>query len=194
MDFFGRILDFITKYSWAAFIVAGFVLFIPNDAAQQIGLTDIRNTYKGYWWIALVLAGSLWSTAVFKYFDKIIRAWIEAKRKGREVLENKRAKKEALETRLSSLGPDEKMWIKYCLYHNTQTLSAQRADTVAQSLTFKGILIEGSGHLLDLPFHIPDDVWRYLKENEEIFLSKQERRNPSFADELAKFRDARYAF
>ena len=77
---------------------------------------------------------------------------------------------EALTLRLRSLDLNEGMWIKYCLFHNVQTLSAERGNRTAQSLCHKGIIEEGSGHILDLPFHFPDPVWQHLLFRNEEFL------------------------
>lgn len=178
MEWLGKTLDFISKYSWAALVASAFVLFMPDDTAKQIAIFDIRENYKGIWWIILVLSAAIWISAVFKYFESRVSAWLQSRGKEKEKREKQEKRKIAIRTRLDSLDENEKLWIKYCLYHNTQTLSAQRGDRVAQSLTYKGILAEGSGHILDLPFHIPDDIWEYLKENESVFLSEEERQNP----------------
>lgn len=194
MEWLGKTLDFISKYSWAVLVVSAFVLFVPDDAAKQIAILDIREAYKGIWWIILVLSAAIWSVAVFKYFDSRISGWLKSRGKEREKKEKLEKRKNAIRARLDSLDEKEQLWIKYCLYHNTQTLSAQRGDRVAQSLTYKGILSEGSGHILDLPFHIPDDIWEYLKENEYCFLPEGDRQNPRFEQILQQFRRGRHAF
>jgi Super-infection exclusion protein B len=193
MEWLGKTLDFISKYSWAVMVVSAFVLFVPDDAAKQIAVLDIRDNYKGIWWIVLVLSAAIWSSAVFRYFDSKVSVWLQSRAKERERIEKQEKRKAAIRARLDSLDDKELLWIKYCLYHNTQTLSAQRGDRVAQSLTYKGILAEGSGHILDLPFHIPDDVWEYLKENQSLFLPESDRRNPKFEQILEQFRRGRHA-
>ena len=194
MEWIGKTLDFIAKFSWAVMVVAAFVLFVPDDAAKQIAIFDIRESYKGIWWIVLILSCAIWSSSVFKYFDGKLSVWLASRSKEKEKEERAEQRKITIQNRLDSLDENEQLWIKYCLYHNTQTLSAQRADRVAQSLTYKGILAEGSGHLLDLPFHIPDDVWEFLKENEILFLPEGDRNNPRFEQILQRFRKGRHAF
>jgi hypothetical protein len=194
MDWLGKVLDFVATYSWAVLVVTAFVLFVPDDAAKQIGVLEIRESSKGVWWIVLVLSGAIWAGSIFRYFDKKLSTLLERQGKEKAKREKEEARKATTRSRLQSLDEREMLWIKYCLYHNTQSLSAQRGDRVAQSLTYKGILVEGSGHILDLPFHIPDDVWEYLKANEEQFLTQQERQRRGFVQELEQFREGRHAF
>lgn len=96
----------------------------------------------------------------------------------------------ALAHTLGSLDPDELMWIRYCLHHNTQTLTAACSNRTAQSLYQKGVVEEGSGHVLDLPFPIPDAIWRYLLEHRTEFLPKSYIEDRRFIAKLENFRKA----
>lgn len=187
----GKVLDFIAKKSWATFFLALFVLFSPDRIAGKIGISDLRETYKGFWGVLLILSGVLLagviSSSVYRYYVK----W---KKKVNDLETAEKQKEEkliAISSRLDSLSDEEKLWIQYCLYYNTQTFSAQQVDTVAQSLTYKRILNQGSGSILDLPFHIPDYIWLYLKDNESIYLPDELRNNPKFPQVLKAFRDRR---
>ncbi len=97
---------------------------------------------------------------------------------------------EALAHTLGSLDPDELMWIRYCLHHNTQTLTAACSNRTAQSLYQKGVVEEGSGHVLDLPFPIPDAIWRYMLEHRTEFLPKAYIEDRRFLAKLENFRKA----
>ena len=55
MDWLGKTLEFVSKYSWAVLVVSAFVLFVPEDAAKQIAIYEIRENHKGVWWIILPL-------------------------------------------------------------------------------------------------------------------------------------------
>lgn len=157
--------------------MSAFVLFMPAELAEQIGIFYYRTTYKGLWWLLLVLSGALWIGAVIQFFiNKIIGRWLEKCRT-----------KKSLDLRLRSLSQDELMWIKLCLLRNTQTLSAVQVNRSAQSLVSKGILIEGTGSILDLPFHFPDYVWRYLLKHKNDFLTPNEIGNKTFLRELAQY-------
>ncbi len=97
---------------------------------------------------------------------------------------------ETLALMLGNLAPDELMWIRYCLHHNTQVLSAVYSNPTAQSLYRKGLIEEGSGHILELPFRIPDPVWHYLVEHKSEFLPDSEVNHKRFASKLENFRQA----
>ncbi|OOO03471.1 MAG: hypothetical protein USCGTAYLOR_00267 [Chromatiales bacterium USCg_Taylor] len=47
--------------------------------------------------------------------------------------------------------------------------------------------------MLNLPFHIPDHVWRYLLEHKDEFLSAAEAQNPKFPQTLEAFTKSLYA-
>jgi Super-infection exclusion protein B len=189
MESLGKILEFVGKYSWAVFVMVAFIIFVPDDGAKQLSLYDIRTTYKGFLWLALVLTGALWIGAIFSYIDKkLLDGWLESRRtkKSREAKELKQI--ENIRLRLNSLDDREQLWIKYCLFHNVQSLSAPLDNNTAQSLVNKQILIQGSGSMLSLPFHFPDEVWRLLKDERKTYLTEQESNDPRFKQVLEKFR------
>lgn len=175
-------------------VAAGFVLFMPDDPARQIGISEIREEYKGIWWIGFVLAAAIWSRKAFLYINGKASLWLE--HRGREATRNQKAllRREQIERRLDSLDKIEQLWIQYCLYHNVQTLSAFSRDRVANSLCNKGILTSGSGSAMDLPFHIPDEVWEHLKENKHRYLLEADHENPRFEHLLVAFKQARHPF
>lgn len=194
MEALSKILDFIGKYAWAVCVTTCFVLFVPDDVARQIGLGDFRDQFKGALWILLVLTIVVSIGAAFQYIDRrILDGWLEARRKERQRQTQQRKDIEVLAFRLNSLDRNEQMWVKYCLFHNTQTLSAERSNRTAQSLHHKGIVEEGPGHILDLPFHIPDLVWRYLLDHKDELLPEAERKDRRFPDALDKFRKSLFA-
>ncbi len=195
MEALSKILDFVGKYAWVGFFTAGFVLFTPDNAARQIGILDLRNTYKGICWIVLVLTFALWMVAAFRYISRrIFDEWLTRRRQARELEEARRKIRESLALRLRSLDPREQMWIKCCLFYNVQTLSAAATDPTASSLHDKGIVEKGTGHaergtghILNLAFHLPDQVWQYLLEHKEEFLPVHQR-TKAFHEELLAFR------
>ena len=216
MEALAKILEFTGKYAWAVCVTVAFVLFVPADAARDIEILDLRNTFKGPLWISLVLTAVLAIGASFQYFDRrIVEDWLKQKRDARlreETTEREAREKHeasvrnrqereaaekagafALSLRLTSLDLNEQMWIKYCLFHKIQTLSAERGNRTAQSLCHKGIVEEGSGHILDLPFHFPDSVWQHLLAHEGEFLLADELGDKRFAGALENFRKSLWA-
>ncbi|MGC1174090.1 super-infection exclusion protein B [Polaromonas sp.] len=216
MESLAKILEFVGKYAWAVCVTAAFLLFIPDDAARQIGVAELRTTFKGALWIVLVLTLVVAIGAILQYIDhRLFDGWLKNRREARakaeerqreaeaqaaverkKVEERENAQREAIESlalRLHSLDLNEQMWVKYCLFHNVQTLSAERGNRTAQSLHHKGIIKEGSGHMLDLPFHMPDRVWKYLIEHKDEFLPEAERADTRFPGALANFRKSLWA-
>lgn len=188
MESLGKVLEFVGKYSWAVFVMTAFVLFVPDDGAKQLGLYDVRTSYRGLWWLALVLTGALWVGAVFSYLDKkVLDGWLERRRTERKSDTDRLKRIENIRLRLGSLDGREQLWIKYCLLNNIQTLTARLDDPTAQSLVNKHILSQGSGSMLNLPFHILDDVWRLLTEERSSFLSDEEISDPRFQRVLDEF-------
>lgn len=183
-----RVIEFVTKYAWVVCIAITFVLFVPKDAADQIGVSEVRSKYLGYLWIGLVVTGLLWVASAFRYLDTKAEGFFARRRAARKELDRLMRLEQTLGLRISSLNDAEIMWIKYCLFYEQQTLSAERTRPVAQSLVHKGILQEGSGHILDLPFHIPDDVWLYLLRHKDDLLPESERTDPRLERALQEFK------
>jgi hypothetical protein len=191
MESLGKLLEFVGKYSWAVFVMTAFVLFVPDDGAKQLGLYDVRTAYKGFWWLALVLTGALWIGAVFSYLDKkVLDGWLERRRSEKQHDLDRVRRIENVRLRLNSLDAREQLWIKYCLLNNIQTLTARLDDHTAQSLVNKHILSQGSGSMLNLPFHIRDEVWRVLTEERALFLSDEEANDPRFQRALDEFQSS----
>ena len=166
-----------------------FVLFVPESALEQLGLKHIKYESKGYFWLALVFAGTLSLGTLLSYFDKkIFDHWFERRRAEKvKDLERKRKLNSVIE-RLSFLDDREKHWVQYCLYYNVQTLSTKADDVTAQSLLNKNILWQGSGSVLNLPFHIPDDLWQYLQEKKFLYMGSED--DQTIKPILDRFRDS----
>ncbi len=179
MEALSKILEFSAKYAWAVFVMVAFVLFVPEDALKQLGLEHMAAQYKGYFWLALVFTGTLSVGAVFTYLDKKVFNDLLIQRKAQKKKQKKRKEYlEVIRTRLNALDDRELAWIKYSLFFNVQTLSAELTDITAQSLVNKGIVSQGSGSLFNCGYHIPNEVWEYLLQHRHDFLSDDEVNNP----------------
>ncbi len=190
MDALAKVLKLTLRYAWVVFIATCILLFAPNDAARQIGIYELRQMFGTFLFALMALTGAVSLRAVFHADRDTFAKWLKQgqdlwMRKGQE-----RKAREALALRLRSLDHEEMMWIKYCLYHNTQTLTAECTNRIAQSLYRKGIVEEGSGHILDLPFYIPKHVWRYLLEHKAEFILEAEMNDEHFPTALDNFRKA----
>ena len=95
--------------------------------------------------------------------------------------------KTSIVKRLKTLDKEEYIWIAYCLYYNVQTLSATPINQTANSLLNKGIISQGSGSILRLPYHLQDFVWEYLQAHKDEFLPPEIRDDPETGSKLDAF-------
>jgi hypothetical protein len=154
-----KVLDAVAKYAWAVLAVCVSVVFLPDGTLNIMGLSIIREDYLGFWWIGMIFSAVI---AVSSVGRQIVR-WISRRKR----LADQRA--EVLK-RVNSLNQWERMWIAYCLLHNTQTMTAQMTDPTANSLETKGFVTQGSGSILNLPYHLNDFVWEYARRHRQAFL------------------------
>lgn len=185
-----KVIDSIANYAWAVFVVTLFVLFVPDGLSKQLDIDFIRDQYRGYWWIVCVFTGVLTLKRLISYLFKVMNSVLEKKEISRRQETKKAERLNIIRLRLNSLDTQEQMWIKCCLWRNVQTLVAQLDDATANSLVSKGILSRGSGSPLKLPFHIKDDVWKYILENKNFFLTNEECTDPEFIQMLENFPDS----
>ena len=186
LDTILKSLESIAKYSWAFFVVCAFVIFLPDETANKIGILEIRKNSIGFWWIALVFTGSLWITSLFGLIKNLISKRLESRKQQKQLLEHQAT----VFKRLDSLTEEEKTWLACCLYEGTQTITATFTNHVAQSLKSKGILIHGEGHILGMPFHIRDDIWQYICEHREEILPSHVIQNPNAIRKLRSFKES----
>jgi hypothetical protein len=186
MNALAKILELTGKYAWVVFLATCAVLFMPDDMARQTGIYEFRQMAGGA--LRVIMAFTAIVSLAFLLNKKAITGWLKKlrDRAQRELQEKKDL--HALVAKLGSLDSDERMWIKYCLYHNTQTLSADCRNQIAQSLHRKAIVEEGTGHILALPFAIPDRLWRYLLKHQDEFMSAAEVNDERFLVALENFR------
>ena len=161
-----RILEAAAKYAWGILLMCLFVIILPLDWANTIGLEKIKHDYLGFWWLGLIFSIGICGSSVFPRF----LSWLSDNRQ-------KAASKNTIVKRLRSLTPSERKWIAYCLLHNIQTLSATQIDETANSLLTKGIVSQGSGNILNLPYHIRDFVWNFLQKHKDDFLPSDLRKD-----------------
>lgn len=177
-----KILESVAKYAWGVFVVCLFIILLPPTESQTMGLEKIKQDYLGFWWIGLIFSATIWCGSIFSH----IVSWFSEARE-------RASRKSTVIKRLNTLDPSEYKWVAYCLLHNVQTLSTTAINQTANSLLNKGVVTQGTGHMLNLPFHIRDFVWDYLQNHREEFLPREVRDDPdkvyileSFAADLKK--------
>jgi hypothetical protein len=58
MQWVGNFLNFLAKFYWAIFILAGIVLFAPADFARSTGIATIREQNPISLWILFLFLGA----------------------------------------------------------------------------------------------------------------------------------------
>jgi len=170
------ILEAAAKYAWGLFVVCLFVILLPDGPSEAMGLKTIKGDYLGFWWIGLIFSAAIWGGSLFSR----ISAWFSTTR-------YRSAVKAAIIKRLYTLDKREQMWIAYCLLHNVQSLGATTSNQTANSLLHKGIVTQGTGSILSIPFLIKDFVWEYLQARSEEFLPSEVRENHMIVRNLERF-------
>lgn len=168
-----KILEFIAKYSWAVFALCMFVLILPEKTAESVGLLLIRNNFRGYWFLGLVLSGSLWIRGVI---PKLIRS-----------ATLKIGRRRIFIQQLDSLDNQELAVIQWCLLHESQTFTAVHGASTLQSLVAKGIMSVGGTNMLSLPYIIRLDAWKYIKKKNNKYLPKNVRNNQQQVNAINAF-------
>lgn len=171
-----KFLDTIAKYAWAVTAVCALVLFLPNKSIDAMGLTVIRQEYLGFWWIGFIFSSVIAFSSTVNRLSKWLWQLYMANKRRRKIL-----------GRIVSLNQWERKWIAYCLLYNTQTLTAQLNDPIANSLLSKGLIERGSGSVLNLPYHMRDFVWQYVQQHRNSFLTGEQATDPQTIQALEEF-------
>jgi len=188
MDALTKALKLSAQHAWVVFVVACLIVAAPDEIAGKIGVFTLREQISGVLWALMALSVLVSLRPVVDWLAKFDfrKALHRLKKKPRN--EQERERLALLALKLKSLGPDEKVWIKYCLYHNTPSLSAPGSHRTADVLNSKGLVEAGTGHYLALPFLIPEPIWHYLLQHKGEFLDENEMHDARFAETLENFR------
>lgn len=176
-----KIIEAIAKYALGVFAVCLFVIILPENTAKSIGLETIKMEHLGYWWLGLIFSGAIWVSSIIPKLGK----WYSGYRAKVSLMK-------AVIRRLYTLDSIEKEWIRYCLLENVQTLNAPQINPTANSLVDKGVLSQGTGDILSLPFHINDFVWEYLQNHKDDFLLPSLIEDNEFVRNLKEFPKSLY--
>ena len=183
----GSIANFIERKAWVLLAVIAFVLFVPEQAAQQIGVKAIREQWYGYFWIALVVALLLTLGGLFRYLDRRVVGWftrrLEQQKEGKIAAEQGRR----LDLRMKSLNDQERKLVLLCLFRGSQSFTAELGHTGAESLCNKDLASRGSGTLSSVAYHLKDATWEYVLANRKQFLTEKEATDPAFIEAITRF-------
>lgn len=182
-----KAIELCAKYSWASAVAIAFVLFVPDDAAKQLGIFPIRHQFLGQLWIALVASLALFVSSTGLLLKALISGFFSRRAEAKRYAEAKQKRREIMLSRLRSLSPQELMWFQYCLYYGRQTVFGEAHHPLAYALVKKKMLSPGSGTIWRISYTLTDEVWSMAQELTDELLPPETREKRGFERELAAF-------
>lgn len=176
------VFSLVGKFSAAFLIFSGLVLFVPESVAKSMVIDIFRAENGTVLWLIFLLSFSMFTSYIGKEIWAAIFPWLQKK------VESKRRLSLMIE-RLDSLSEREALWFSYCLYYKRQTMGAPLTAQPPSALRAKGLIVAGEGHPLEIPFTIPDGLWKYLQTIKIRFLPdfKNDRERQAYERKLSEY-------
>ena len=142
------------RYLFGIWVICAIILLVPQTAADKLGITEFRDSFRGWISIITIVAFVFWVVGIWG----ILYTKIKASKYKRKVLAN-----------LYYLSPEETVLLAYCIDRGHKSVSLKFINKAASLLAQKGLISRASGSydVLNWPFTIPDFVWSYLHKNKE---------------------------
>jgi hypothetical protein len=140
----------------AALIATSILLFLSNSVAHQIGIEEVRQSYKGYLGLAFVASLSLLAATGISFALSAVNNHFEDWAGRRRLLQT-----------LRMLTVDEKQFLRPFILDGENTVLAPLSDGVAGGLVAK-TLIYRSSNLIEhftAPFNLQPVARKLLTEN-----------------------------
>jgi hypothetical protein len=163
MEFVGSIFTAVINGGWkiylAGFIASAGLLFIPDSLMSQIGLEEIRHTYRTYAGIVFIASASLLAVNIISFIVRIaLRPWRD------------RQFNRAVYRTLSELTQAEKDFLREFIHGRANTVWAAINDGVAGGLTAKRIIYRASNisYGFDWPYNLQPVPRKMLSAHPEL--------------------------
>jgi hypothetical protein len=163
MDVIGSIFTAVISGGWklylAAFIASAALLFIPDALVSQLGLEEIRHTYRTYAGMIFVASASLLAVNVISVVvHAALRPWREHKFN------------RAVYRTLCELTEHEKDFLRTFIHGQANTVSAPISDGVAGGLAAKQIIYRSSNisQGFDWPYNLQPISRKLLMAHPEL--------------------------
>src|SRR5437879_12127502 len=127
----GKLVEFVERKAWVLTVVLAFLLFMPDQPAQQIGIRTIREQWQGYAWIAFVLASLLTLAGIFSYLDSRVVGWCASRVEAEQKEKSNAELKATLKLRLSSLNEDERGTVLFSFSRGYQSFRPRTGPAAA---------------------------------------------------------------
>lgn len=178
MEHLLKAVELAAKYAWASSVAIAFVLFVPTDAAEQLGILPIRIAYLGYFWIGLVASAALFLSSVGPMLNNVVRAGWAQRLERKKTASAKSARRDQVLARMRGLSPDELAILRYCLYYGQQTVFGAAHHPIASALISKKMMIMGAGTVWRVSYTFGDEAWILAQEHTDEFLPAELRERP----------------
>jgi hypothetical protein len=163
MEWIESMITAIINAGWkiylAVFIASAALLFIPDSFVSQLGLEEIRRTYRTYAGIAFVASASLLAVNIISFIVQIaLRPWRD------------RQFNRAVYKTLRELTQAEKDFLREFIYGQANTVMAAISDGVAGGLAAKQIIYRASNisYGLNWPYNLQPVSRKLLSANPEL--------------------------
>ena len=117
----------------ALFIASSLLLFLPDGAAHQVGISAFRQTWRGYIGATFIVSIALLASSGLSVISRSLG----------NNLHNRRLQRSVLET-LEMLTEDEKLFLRPYIIDGANTRMANITNGVAGGLVAKGIIFRSS--------------------------------------------------
>jgi hypothetical protein len=150
-------------------IASGSILFVGDDLAKTLGLSEFRDQNRGYLvaafiiTLSILIAQGIWGSG--RFLESVVKKRWE-NRKLKQVIEDRKKC-------LHNLTPDEKAYLAPYVLRDENTQYFLIEDGIAGGLEAKGIIYQASivGNMLDgFAYNIQPWAREYLKENSHLLL------------------------
>jgi hypothetical protein len=163
MEVVGSIVTAVINGGWkiyfAVFLASTALLFIPDSLVTQLGLEEIRHTYRTYAGIAFVASSSLLLVNVVSFIVKFaMRPWRD------------RQFNRGVHKTLRELTQAEKDFLREFIHGQANTVSAPVNDGVAGGLAAKHIIYRSSNiaYRMEWPYNLQPIPRKLLNAHTEL--------------------------
>jgi hypothetical protein len=163
MELVGSIFTAVINGGWklylAAFIASAALLFFPESLVSQLGLEEIRHTYRTYAGIVLVASASLLAVNILSSVVHLaLRPWRD------------RRFNRAVYRTLRELTQPEKDFLRPFIFGDANTVTAPINDGIAGGLEAKKVIYRSSNisYGLEWPYNLQPIPRKLLNAHPEL--------------------------
>jgi len=162
------------RFLFGFWLLGSLLLLLPTRFADVMGITTLRNQYRGWIGLATLAAFAFWLV-------QLIPA-IRATKHGKQF-------RDAVLNSLNGLTGQERFLLAYCIHTNQRTVYLKLTDSAGQSLCNQGLLEKagGTGSMLTWPHTMPMFVWAYIRKNPKVLLSDADWRSAELLEAFKQF-------